>query len=162
MLSNLIDLVNKKLTFGLIFPLTIISFGTFTKWWYVLPVDAPDTMMAGFPWPFVSDGWHTSLSLQIFLGEFILDFTVYVIFWFLIITLVDRYFNKVKVPLWITYILWIFATIIVTVGTLIASMPDQKFYVKRNWDMKVLTTGYKVTFRHQSRPEFSKFDSKQK
>lgn len=33
----------KSLIFKIVIPLTIVSFATFTKWWYASPVDAPDT-----------------------------------------------------------------------------------------------------------------------
>lgn len=57
----------KQLTLKLIIPLTVISFAIFTKWWYALPADAPDTMFHGFPFPFVCEGWHSSMTLQFLL-----------------------------------------------------------------------------------------------
>jgi hypothetical protein len=67
------DRTVKNLTWKLMLPLTLMSFATFTKWWYVLPVAARDTMMTGFPLPFVCEGWHTSMSLQIFMAEFLIN-----------------------------------------------------------------------------------------
>jgi len=148
----------KYLTWRLILPLTIVSFGTFTKWWYVLPVDAPDTMMIGFPLAFISDGWHTSMSLQIFIFEFVLDFLIYFLFWFLFIILIDRYLARIKIAKTLTGILWIFSTIIFSVAIFIASFPEQIFEMKRDWDMQVLVTGYKLTWTHQDRPDLSKYD----
>ena len=92
-----IHMTMKQLTWRLILPLTIISFGVFTKWWYVLPVDAPDTMMAGFPLAFVCDGWHTSMSLQIFAFELMFDFLIYFSFWFLLIIFINRYLLRIKI-----------------------------------------------------------------
>src|SRR5207249_6811977 len=136
----------KQLIWRLIFPLTVILFGTVTKWWYVLPVDAPDTMMIGFPLAFISDGWHTSMSLQIFVLEFLVDFLVYFLFCFLLIFLVDRYLTKIKIPKWLTGILWTFSTIIFAVAIWIASFPEQIIQTRRDWDMKVIVTGYKLTW----------------
>jgi len=138
-----------QLTWRLVLPLTVISFATFTKWWYVLPVDAPDTMMAGFPLPFVSDGWHTSMSLQIFLAEFIIDFLIYFLFWFLLIFFIDHYLARVKIHRLLTWTLWTLSTLIFTIAILIASMPDQIIRVKRDWDMQVIETGYKLIWKHQ-------------
>lgn len=147
----------KQLTFSLILPVTIISFGTFTKWWYVLPVDAPYTMMVGFPLAFVSDGWHTSMSLQIFVFELMFDLLIYFLFWFLFIISIDRCLARIKIAKLLTGILWAFSTIIFAVAIWIASFPEQIFSIKRDWDRQVMATGYKFIWTHQDRPDFSKY-----
>src|SRR5678815_3945633 len=103
----------KSLTLKIVVPLTIISFATFTKWWYTLPVDAPDTMFTGFPFPFVCDGWHTSLSLQIFVTEFIADLLTYFLFWFIVIFSVNRFVIKFKIHKAITIGLWTLSGLII-------------------------------------------------
>jgi hypothetical protein len=138
--------------------MTIVSFGTFTKWWYVLPVDAPDTMMVGFPFAFAADGWATSLSLQIFMLELVVDFLIYFLFWFLIIMLIDRFIIRIKIVRILTGVLWIFSTILFSFAVWIASFPEQDFEKKRDWDMRVLETGYKLTWTYQDRPDFKKFE----
>ena len=152
----------KQLTWRLIFPLTIILFGSITKWWYVLPVDAPDTMMAGFPLAFISDGWHTSMSFQIFIAELLIDFIVYFSLCFLFTFLVHRYMKKIKIPILVTILLWTFSTIILGIAIWIASFTEQVIETRRDWDMKVMTTGYKFTWMHQGRPDFSKDDPNKK
>ena len=152
----------KQLTWRLTLPLTIISFGTFTKWWYVLPVDAPDTMMIGFPLAFVSDGWHTSMSLQIFVLEFLFDFLVYFLFWFLLIAIIKRHLTQIKFFKILTGVLWTLSAIIIAFSVWIASFPEQIFKLKRDWDMQVMVTGYKATWTHQDRPDFSKYDPSKK
>src|SRR5450432_1616842 len=152
----------KKSSRYVIFPLTIISFGTFTKWWYVLPDDAPDTMMSGFPLAYVSDGWHTSMSLQIFLAEFIIDFLIYFLFWFLLIFIIDRYLTRIKFSRILTMLLWTLSTLIFTLAIIIASMPDQIIKVKRDWRMQIMTTGYKLTWKKQERPDFNKYVPRKK
>jgi len=152
----------KQLTWRLIFPLAIILFGTITKCWYVLPVDAPDTMMIGFPLAFVSNGWHTSMSLQIFVLEFLVDFIVYFSICFLVVFLVDRYLRKIKIPKLLTGFLWIFSTIIFALAIWIASFSEQIFKARRDWDMKIMTTGFKLTWIPQDRPDFLKYDPTQK
>jgi hypothetical protein len=72
----------RQLTLKLIIPITIISFAFFTKWWYALPVDAPDTMYWGFPFAYIGDGWGSSMTLQIFLIEFISDLLIISFFGF--------------------------------------------------------------------------------
>jgi len=152
----------KYLTCRLILPLTIISFGTVTKWWYVLPVDAPDTMMIGFPLAFISDGWHSSMSLQIFVFEFVFDFLTYFLFWFLFIIFIDRYLARIKIAKILVGILWAFSIIIFALAIWIASFPEQVFEMKRDWDRQVMVTGYKLTWTHQDRPDFSKYDPNKK
>jgi ABC-type transport system involved in multi-copper enzyme maturation permease subunit len=148
----------RLLTWRFILPITIVSFGIFTKWWYVLPVDAPDTMMIGFPLAFAGDCWFTSMSLQIFILEFVVDFLIYFLFWFLITMLINRYLIRIKIARILTGILWILSAIIFSVAVWIASYPEQYFKMKRDWDMKVLVTGYKFTWTHQDRPDFKKFE----
>ena len=146
----------QQLTLRLILPLSIVSFGTVTKWWYVLPTDAPDSMMMGFPLAFVSDGWHTSMSLQIFILELVFDFLFYFLIWFLLVILIDRYLVQIKIAKILTGILWILSTIIFVFAVWIASFPEQIFEMKRDWNMQVLATGYKLTWKHQDRPDFNK------
>ena len=146
----------KDLTWRLIVPLTIVSFGAVTKWWYVLPEDAPDTMMAGFPLSFVGDGWHTSMSLQILCAELCIDFIVYFLFWFLLINFSNRYLIKIKTPNILAGTLWTLSSILLTMAIAIACMPDQIIQGKRDWDMKVIVTGYKLVWKHQDRPDFDK------
>ena len=147
----------KQLTRCLILPVTIISFGTFTKWWYVLPDDAPDTMMSGFPLAFISDGWHTSMSLQIFILELVVDFLFYFLIWFLLIILIHHYIIQIKIAKILTGILWILSTIIFVFAIWISSLPDQVFKIKRDWNMQVLVTGFKFVWKYQDRPDIGKY-----
>ncbi len=150
-------MTTRQLLLRFILPIAIISFGTFTKWWYVLPVDAPDTMMVGFPFAFAADGWATSLYLQIFILELVTDFLIYFLFWFVIIIFINRLIIQIKIPNILTGILWILAAILFSCAILIASNPDQEFKIKRDWDMQILVTGYKLTWTYQDRPDFRKF-----
>lgn len=152
----------KQLTWRLISPLTIISFGSFTKWWYVLPDDAPDTMMAGFPFAFVGDGWFTTMSLQIFLIEFSVDFLIYFLFWFLSVLFIKRILKQLIISKNLTRVLWTLAVLIISFWSLILIISEKHIKVKRDWDMQVLTTGYKFTWIHTDRPDISKYDSKKK
>ena len=143
----------KQLTWKLILPLTVISCTVFTKWWYVLPVDAPDSMMLGFPIPYVCDGWHTSMSLQIFFFELLIDLFTYFSLWFVVIFCIDKFMVKIKLHK-------IVITLLLTTGglftcglTYIALMPENIFYAKRNFDIDVLVTGYKFMWDGNTRPK---------
>ena len=147
----------KSLTFKIIIPLTIISFATLTKWWYTLPDDAPDTMFTGFPFPFVCNGWHTSLSLQIFIAEFIVDFLTYFILWFVLFYCFNRYITKLKTYKTVTISLWTLSGLIMAFATLIITNKDNLFYVKRPFKMEVMETGFQFGWQNIERPDFYKY-----
>ncbi|HEY0656583.1 MAG TPA: hypothetical protein VGD65_25795, partial [Chryseosolibacter sp.] len=70
----------KTLTWKFVLPLTIISFSTITKWWYV-EIDGYKEVLRGFPFPYIAPGWHTSLSWQIFIGALLTDLLIYFGVW---------------------------------------------------------------------------------
>lgn len=147
----------KNWIFKLVLPLTVISFGTFTKWWYAIPVDAPDTMFTGFPLAYNCSGWHTSLSLQIFVTEFIVDILIYFLFWFILIFCINRFLVQIKTYKWVTIVLWSSSAIFITFGTLVTANNDNVFYIKRTFEMKVLETGYEFIWQHTERPDYYKY-----
>lgn len=138
-------------------PLTIITFATFTKWWYVLPIDAPDTMMMGFPLAFAAEGWHTSMSLQIFVLELLADFLVYFLVCYLLVFLAGRYLANLVMSRLLNRLLWICAAILLALAIVVVSLSDPVIKASRDWDMKVMTSGYKPTWKHQERPEYAKY-----
>jgi len=143
----------KKLSWQLVIPLTVISFAVFTKWWYAYPADAPDTMFTGFPLPFAGDAWHTSMALQIFLLELLFDISVYFLFWFLLVYLVNRYLLPLRIKRGLAMVLLDITALIIVYLLLIAGNRDNVFYAKRDFDMNVKKTGYKFIWQHQDRPQ---------
>ncbi|MDN5201008.1 hypothetical protein QQ008_06540 [Fulvivirgaceae bacterium BMA10] len=150
----------KQLTWKLVLPLTVISFATFTKWWYVLPVDAPDTMMAGFPMAYLSEGWHTSMSLQIFVVEFLIDLLTYFMFWFLLVFCINRLLIKIRIHKILTILLLTLTGLIMIGTTIIFSMPEHVYKSTRDFEITVLETGYKFFWQKTERPDFEKYDVK--
>lgn len=147
----------KLLTLKIIIPLTIILFAIVTKWWYVLVVDGPDEILTGFPLPFVCSGWHTSMSLQIFVTEFIIDLLTYFVFSFVIIFFIDRFLTKIKTYKIITIGLYTLTGLIIIAASLIASNPDNRFKLKRNFDMEVMATGHRFFWQKVKPPDFYKY-----
>lgn len=147
----------KQLTWKLILPLTVISFATITKWWYTLPVDAPDTLYSGFPFPFVGDGWHTSMSLQIFVIELIADILIYFLIWFAVVFNINKYLTKIKTYKVVTIGLWAITGILILGASFIARSPEHIFYFKRPYNMEIMETGYKFVWQHTERPDFNKY-----
>jgi len=147
----------RKLIWQLALPLTVISFEMFTKWWFVLVEDGPDEILTGFPLPYFCSGWHTSLSVQFFVTELIVDFFTYFTFWFLMIFLINKYIYKFKPHKIRTRILLISSSLILALNILIASNPDNSFTVKRDFKTQVLETGFKYTKQIIERPELNKY-----
>ena len=147
----------KTLVFRIVFPLTIISFATITKWWYTLPVDAPDTMFTGFPFPFACEGWHTSMSLQIFVIEFVADLLTYFLFWFIIIFCINRFVAKLKTYKAVIIGLWSLSGLIIAFATILAVNNENLFYIKRTFEINVMETGLQFGWQHVERPDFYKY-----
>jgi hypothetical protein len=152
----------KSLTFKIVLPLTVISFATLTKWWYASPVDAPDTLFIGFPFPFLCDGWHTSLSLQIFVTELIADLVTYFLFWFILIFCINRFTVKLKVHKAVTIGLWTLSGLIIAFATLLAANKDNLFYAKRPFGIEVMEIGFKFGWQHKEKPDFYKYHPESK
>lgn len=152
----------KKLTLTLVIPLTIISFALITKWWYVLPKDAPDSMFAGFPFPYVGDGWGSSMSFQYFAIEFIADLLTYFVFWFLMIMLINHFLVKIKPHKAVTIILCSVTVLIVTGAVTLATAFDHYFHLTRDFKMEIMDSGYKFGIGHVQRPEYNKYRLTQK
>lgn len=150
----------KQLIWKLILPLTIVSFTTFTKWWYVLPVDAPDTMMIGFPFAFVADGWFTSMSLQIFLVEFTIDLAIYFLFWFILTFMIRHFSGKKNISKVLTRTVCTLAILTTLFWSAIFIITEKHMALTRTWDMQVLTTGFKITYTPMERPDITKYAPK--
>ena len=147
----------KKLIWQLILPLTIISFACFTKWWYVYPIDAPGSVLEGFPLPYVCNGWHTSLSLQIFIAELIIDLFVYFSFWFVLVLFIDKYLFKITVHRFLTKVVLILSCLIIALYVLFAINPDNIFYFRRNFDMEIIDMGYGFIWEKAKGPDYNKY-----
>ena len=120
-----------------------------------MPVDSVDTVYEGFPLPFVGPGWHTSLSLQIFVLELIFDFLIYFLFWFILIFCINRFLIKIKVNKFVVIGLWTFSIFILFFNACIYS--NNVFYLKRPYDMEIIETGYKFIWQNIERPDYQKY-----
>ena len=127
----------------IIVPLTIISLGGFTKWWYVLPVDARESYFWGFPFAYVGEGWQTSGALQFFILEFIADFLTYFIFWALLFCLLNNMMKIKMLSRWTITALRTISFITVLIYIFIIAISYPSFSVKRDFEWKVIQSGYK-------------------
>ncbi len=130
----------------------------FTKWWYVFPVDAPDTKMKGFPLPFVCPGWHTSMSLQIFLVEFFIDLITYFAFWFVLVYGINRFLIRIKIHKIFTILLLTTSGLLTVVALLIAVDSTNVFYAKRPFEIQVLEVGYEFIWQDIEKPDWNDYE----
>lgn len=152
----------KRLIFKLILPLTFISFLGFTKWWYALPTDGPDTLLFGFPFIWVSEGWHTSMSLQIFAVELLLDVAIYFLCWFTLIFLVNRYAMKIELHKWSINLLWAISCLMLSAAIFIVGDSNNYYFIKRPFDIVIMKTGYKFVWQETTRPDITEYKSNDK
>ncbi|MES2110421.1 MAG: hypothetical protein V4577_16810 [Bacteroidota bacterium] len=153
----------KQFTLKLVIPLTIISFVLITKWWYVQPEDAPDSMLKGFPFPYSGNGWWTSMSFQYFVLEFIADLLVYFVFWFLLIALINRYLKPIKIHKAVTIILWCISSLMGGGAIFIAGIMEHDFKLIRDFKMEVLDTGHEFLWEFvDHRGDYEQYRLKEK
>ncbi|WP_248723581.1 hypothetical protein [Seonamhaeicola sp. ML3] len=143
----------KKLILKVVLPLTIISFFVFTKFWYAEVVDAPNTVLYGFPLAFISEGWHTSMSLQIFVLEFLVDFSLYFIFWLLVILGINR-FITIKPSKTLALVLIPISVMFSIIVILIAVAPEHMYILKRDFDIEVKSSGFSFMYSSPLRISF--------
>ncbi|MCW4470851.1 hypothetical protein OGH69_17920 [Flavobacterium sp. MFBS3-15] len=151
----------KHLILKLVLPLTLFSFVFVTKWAYVLPEDAPDDMLFGFPLPYRCSGWHTSLSEQYFLMEMAFDLLVYFIIWLAIIYLVNRLI-AVRPNRAIVAALWLVTVLSLAFPVLRASNPDNVFKTKRDFKYEEVDTGVHFMWDSETNPDYEKYFPEEK
>jgi len=144
----------KQLTWKLVLPLTVISFTVFTKWWYV-KIDNFSEVLGGFPLPFVCPGWHTSLSLQIFILEFIVDILSYFAFWFFVIFAATKIIKQFRVPKSvITTLITISVFVTVVTALVITINRDNIYTITREFNIEIIETGYRFIWQEEVRTDY--------
>ena len=146
----------KHLTWKLVLPLTIVSFTLFTKWWDVQIDGEQRDILRGFPLPFVCPGWHTSLSLQIFLLELVIDIVVYFAFWFSVIFIATKTVKSFHISNAVTITLLTIAGLFAAILILFATNPDNIYTATRPFEIKVNATGYRFMWQEETRPDYQK------
>jgi hypothetical protein len=143
-----------------VLPITIISMFVVTKWWFAIPVDGPDKLYWGFPFAFMGEGFHTSMSLQFFILEFLFDFAVYFTFILLLVLVFRKWFPRVKIHKSITVTTRILALILLTGFLLVAAISNPVFHIKRDYDWRLLTTGYVLIWQPTPQPDINLYQNK--
>ena len=133
----------KKLTFRLTLPLTFISFGIITKWWFGIAIDAKDVFLYGFPLIYKCEGFHTSLSTQYFLTEMIINLLTYFVFWLSITWTISKFW-KINIPKLVSNVFWIGFGVLFLGFVFLSNDLDDKYLLKRDFDVKIFDSG--ITF----------------
>ncbi|WP_127122329.1 hypothetical protein [Chryseotalea sanaruensis] len=147
----------KQLLWKLILPLTIISFTIFSKWWYVHIIDGSDEILTGFPLPYMCRGWHTSLSLQIFVLGLIIDLLTYFAFWFMLTFIIHQFIVKIKLNKTLTIFLLIISGFLSVVMILIGSNSDNIYTLHMDFESEIHETGYKFIWEKEPQHDYSKY-----
>ncbi len=132
----------KQLTWKLVIPFTILSFVFFAKLWHV-DIHGFNETLKGFPLPYVCKGWHTSMSLQVFVVELIVDVLVHFSFWFLVVLNIVKFVGPFKMPRFVTIPLLVVTGPILVMLIVVALMPEHMYYLKRPFEIDVINTEYR-------------------
>ncbi|XLS27791.1 hypothetical protein ACJD0Z_11355 [Flavobacteriaceae bacterium M23B6Z8] len=141
-----------KIIFRLTLPLTLISFGIISKWWFGIAEDAKDVFLYGFPLIHKCEGFHTSLSTQYFMAEMTINFLTYFVFW-LILTVVFYRFWKIKISKRISKIFWIGFGIMFLAFIYLSSAFDDRYLLRRNFEVKIIDCGFTIFESHSNERE---------
>ncbi|MDO5979197.1 hypothetical protein [Flavivirga spongiicola] len=132
-----------KHIFRLILPLTLISFGLVTKWWFGIAIDAKDVFFEGFPLIYKCEGFHTSLSTQYFIFELFVNLMTYFLFWFVVTFLATRIWT-INIPAKIVKVFWIGYGLLF-LGFVFLSIDLNDLYLKkRNFEVEIFDTGISI------------------
>ncbi len=136
-------------------PLTIITFILYTKWWLVERKVGGMEIIYGFPFPFMANG-ATSLTFTFFIQEFVLDFTVYFLFWWSVLFFINRFVKKIlwHRRFWIP--LWLFTLFLMMFTSLLWSDGANLYRLKNNQEYKVLKSGFHYVGDDKTRKEWLK------
>jgi hypothetical protein len=145
---------------GKVLPLTIISMFIITKWWYALPVDGPDKMYWGFPFAFMGEGFHTSMSLQFFILAFLADFIVYSTIILLLVLAFLKWFPAFLISKIVSKTVWVLTIVLLIGFGFIVTTSNPVFQAKRNYDWRILTTGYVFIWQATPSPDIHKYQNK--
>lgn len=128
-------------------PLSLISFAVFSKWWYAHVIDDTDEVLIGFPFIYKCPGFHTSMSTQYFILEMLCDFLVYVLFWTVLIGIINKFLIKITLNKLATIVFGVMTIIIFTFFILEMALPDNRLYLYRDFDIQIKQTGFYTSFQ---------------
>ena len=139
-----------------VFPIAITSMFMFTKWWFVIPVDGPDKIFWGFPLACIGEGFHTSMSFQIFMFELFANFFIYLLCWTILKIVLQWSFPQLYIHPIITKFIWATALFFLISFGMVVSTSNPIFNTTRRYDWKVITSGYIFVWQTTPKPDLNK------
>lgn len=147
----------KQLSYKLILPLSLLSIIIFNKWWFAIPIDAPDTVLWGFPFIFMAEAWHTSGALQFFILPFFANLCLIFLSWLLLFTGINHFYKKIALPKFLLFSLWTLTSIFLLGSALLIFNSNNLFYINRPFQIKILDSGYHLIWQKTSRPKIEDY-----
>ncbi len=141
----------KRLIINFVLPISILLFGTITKWQYVAVIDGPNEFIYGFPFSFICSGWHTSMSLQIFVLELFMDFSLYFIICLALTIFFDRYLKQMAIPKIVKYFFYCSTLCALIIFAIVLSNSENIIKLKKDFDYEVIKCGYKFIWQKDQR-----------
>lgn len=129
----------------------------FGKWWIVNVIDGTDGIMYGFPLIYKAPAFYTSMAEEYFIAELIVDFLIYFGSIFGIIYLINKNLFEIKIRKPIAVFLCIIALILFSLELFLAAMPENKFSLKRDFDIVIKQTGFEFPLNDNDRKEFDNY-----
>ena len=143
--------MNKKLILTLIFPLTIIVFSLFTKYWIVYVIDGYDCVMYGFPFIYKAPVLGLSMTDNYFIIEFVADFSIYFLTITLIVYLIDKFIFTLRILKIISIILYLPAFWMMSILLPLVFNTENYISLKNNNHIEIKKTGFDTPFYHGNR-----------
>ena len=149
--------MSRRLILNLVLPLTVIIFILFSKWWIVDVVDGTDGIMFGFPFIYKAPAFYTSCAYEYFSLELIADLSIYFALILVIVYLTNKFLITIKIRRIVSIILFLVMAFLISIELFIASMPENKFSLKRDYDIEIKRTGFEYPFNENDRKEFDNY-----
>lgn len=120
--------------------MAMISSLLWTKYWYVNIFDGPDKWMYGFPFPARGDALHTSLAIDVYLLESLLDFMVYFLFWWGVLYAFDRWIMPIKMNKVVQLMFVSCIALCLGFSIFAISVSEPSFYLTCPYEVEIIET----------------------
>ncbi|WP_298151394.1 hypothetical protein [Flavobacterium sp.] len=146
--------MNRTLILRFAFPITLIAFAVFTKWWLVDVVDGTDGLMYGFPFIYRAPAFYTSMAEEYFMDALAADFIMYFGIITGIIYSVNRWVSAITVKKGFSVVLFVIALLLIGFRTAFTLMPENRFSLTRDYDIVIRQTGMEFPGNDRDRSAF--------
>ena len=114
--------------------------------------------MYGFPFIYKAPAFYTSMAEEYFILELIGDLIIYFGVIFGIVYMINKFLFAITIRKLVSIILFVFASLLISLELLFAFMPENKFSSKRDYDIVIKQTGFEFPFNNSDRKELDNFN----